>query len=253
PLEYRVALLPGHERLDMAEWQASSYAEQCILAEYAGLKHARDVDGIYLLPVQGSLHVWDGVLFPSLASPFSGGLYRFVVDFGPSYPFVMPVIRFTTAIAHPLVDEFTGKLDTRLCFPHDSWNGFGFVSDVLSYLKLVMDFDAQTRAWIKDYLFDRLERESLKSQMHLTSQRGVSLFLESLTRFESETASSLAGNAFLAAAKDSSHQSYCRIYDEPDSEIRFSPWDIDKNQIVHDLVLKGKDVNTLLKYTTQDE
>jgi ubiquitin-protein ligase len=221
----------------LLHFSSKSTTEQCLLAELAMLKDADELAGIYVMPLEDCILHWEGCIFPSLNSPYQDGVYRFVIDIDFEYPKKMPIIRITSPIAHPLIDSLTGRLDTRFSFS-TSWNEFGLIQDLLLFLKLVLDMNEKVKRWIYEYYEDRFQVESLKNQMYLGNQPGVAFFLESM-----ETGS----REFEIIAKECASASNMNLYDNADSHIVFTPWDLIKNEDVLDLIKEEADFDSVIQ------
>nr|KAJ3420723.1 hypothetical protein HK105_005333 [Polyrhizophydium stewartii] len=148
--------------------------------------------------------------------PFASGIFRFVVETDETFPSTMPVVRFTTPLFHPLVDPLTGELDTSAEFP--VWRPDSiFIYHILQFMKnvlirgddpalVVLRGDAQQPSTARRG-GRRLPRNARARDLLLTDR-----------------------DAYLARAAESVAASTRFLYDEPDSEIRFYPWDLDVHQ-----------------------
>lgn len=79
--------------------------QQHALLEYASLKQACP-EGIYLSLKPATPTQWSGVLFVR-KGPYAPAVLRFQVSFPSDYPFLPPIITFTSDIFHPLVAPLT--------------------------------------------------------------------------------------------------------------------------------------------------
>ena len=75
--------------------------------------------------------------------------------------------------------------------------------------------------------------------MYLGNQPGVSFFLESM-----ETGS----REFAITAQECASASTMNLYDNADSHIVFTPWDLIKNEDVLDLIKEGADFDSVIHY-----
>ncbi len=121
----------------MSPSAASARLALWLRVEYEAVAKAaprgRELSGIYILPSHDD-HEWHAMIAvhqarsraPALATPrptsvatsqsfYKGGVFRFAVEFPPTYPDAAPTVRFTPPIAHPLVStDGTLRLDAQL-------------------------------------------------------------------------------------------------------------------------------------------
>ena len=82
--------------------------ERRILKELNDLSHDPS-SGIIITPT-ATLHTLTGTLTAPPDTPYTGGTYHLSITLPPSYPFVPPVIKFTTPIWHPNISSQTGAI-----------------------------------------------------------------------------------------------------------------------------------------------
>lgn len=89
--------------------------EFAVLLEYERLQDLAPA-GVYVTPSFDSALLWHGTIFVRQGL-YRGGIFKFVLQFPPSYPEAPPGLSFTTPVFHPLVDLSTGKVDLSLLYP----------------------------------------------------------------------------------------------------------------------------------------
>jgi ubiquitin-protein ligase len=118
--------------------------------------------------------------------PFRSGVFRFSI-FLDDYP-ACPTIKITSKITHPLIDKLTGRLD----MPGFAWNLDRTIANVLAYLSDCINC------------------------------KNVALYAEycqsKLVDFDYDL--------FLNLAKESAQKSHIAVYQDADSVIKFSPWNL---------------------------
>ncbi|KAH6596930.1 hypothetical protein BASA61_003311 [Batrachochytrium salamandrivorans] len=190
-----------------------SNVDSCLVLEYAALRSLAPT-GVYVLPVSGAPTLWQGVIFVD-EGVFQDGVFRFVVDAGEMYPTTLPTLRFTTTLFHPLVDPFTGELDLRSMFPDGACLPMSMVL-ILRYMKQVLVSGVGSlRLCAKT---DHTEDVTLLDTPPLPRN------LEAYRLLNSDYP------AFLLRARKSVETSIRYIYEEPDSQIQFYPWDRDAHE-----------------------
>ena len=51
-------------------------------------------------PYKDNLHVWQATIFGPTGTPYEGGVFNVMIEFGEKYPFKPPIVYFTTPIYH---------------------------------------------------------------------------------------------------------------------------------------------------------
>lgn len=90
------------------------------------------------MPSKSQPLVWDGVIFVR-TGVFKNGIFRFILQLEPTFPSQSnpPVIKLTSNILHPLVDEETLVFDTSSAFP--TWSENDHIYEILKFLKYALD------------------------------------------------------------------------------------------------------------------
>ena len=57
-------------------------------------------------PINDNLYKWYGTIVGPSDSPYSGGLFKLLIDFPDNYPFKPPRIKFETPIYHPNINKY---------------------------------------------------------------------------------------------------------------------------------------------------
>ncbi|KAK6094134.1 hypothetical protein BDV3_002202 [Batrachochytrium dendrobatidis] len=195
------------------------FAEKCLQLEYTTLRVLAP-SGVYILPVPEAPTLWQGVVFMN-EGLFNGGIFRFVIEAGDTYPDTIPVMRFTSLLFHPLVDPLTGVLDSTEVFPSGNSIPMGVVV-LIQYMKRILKVDV-----------DDMVLWSLKKLQNSVSnlKQAAPCNMDACKLILNDR------NAFMDKAKRSVDASKKYIYEDPDSEIKFSPWDIDvHNRVLHILL-----------------
>ncbi|KAG4100358.1 ubiquitin-conjugating enzyme [Neocallimastix lanati (nom. inval.)] len=87
---------------------------------------------ISIAPHEDNLYFWDGTLKGPVNSPYQGGTFKIKITFPQEYPFKPPVLKITTKIYHPNVDD-DGSICMGILKP-DSWKPTIKVTQVLEAL-----------------------------------------------------------------------------------------------------------------------
>ncbi|KZT38323.1 UBC-like protein [Sistotremastrum suecicum HHB10207 ss-3] len=84
---------------------ASGLVSETLAMEYASLRHPHHLPlGIYVLPDEASLLIWQGVWFLHQGF-YANSVLKFKLVFPPNYPDAPPALQFITQVFHPLVRE----------------------------------------------------------------------------------------------------------------------------------------------------
>ncbi|KAI8896664.1 hypothetical protein BC833DRAFT_596561 [Globomyces pollinis-pini] len=182
------------------------FNQQIILFEYLSLPKFVP-DGIYVLPILDYCYIWNAVVFIHYG-PYAGAIFRFTIEMSNSYPFTIPIVRFKTPLNHPLVDPLTGQLDTDLDFPN--WSPLSFIADILVFVKNVLELDTY-QLYIHNYLDLKISNPNYsKSKNH----HQMKMYIKDYNQFVNDCTQIVTN-------------SYLYMYEDQDSNIVFTPWDLD--------------------------
>ena len=85
----------------------------------------------------GNIFKWQATLIGSVGTPYEGGIFKLQLNFSQNYPFVPPVVKFTTRIMHPNINR-TG--DICLDLLKSQWSPVCTVTHILlSIISLLSD------------------------------------------------------------------------------------------------------------------
>jgi len=83
----------------------AALSKQRLLVEFASLQRACP-QGVYVSITPGNMSIWAGVLFVH-EGPFKPSILRFQISFPSRYPYLPPLITFSSEIFHPLLTPLT--------------------------------------------------------------------------------------------------------------------------------------------------
>ncbi|XP_012256483.1 AKT-interacting protein [Athalia rosae] len=193
--------------------------EYIIFSEYS-MMQKQDLKGIYVIPSAQNSFLWFGVIFIRQGL-YQGGVFRFTITLPQTFPDGgTPKVIFQSKIFHPLVDAFTGELDTNWGFPE--WRRTTRVWQLVQYIVKI---------------FTKID-----SKMPSVNQ-------EALTLFNSDS------EVFQKHAKASVTDSLNQVYDPPATDdphyITFTPYDSSLHDEIKEEILKPKEEkeNKVLGYS----
>ncbi|KAG8771482.1 hypothetical protein FRC12_003590 [Ceratobasidium sp. 428] len=105
-----------------------------LAVEYASLQNRSHCpQGIYVVPSERSMRLWDGILFVHQGY-YASAIFRFKMTFPSDYPARAPVVQFTTDAFHPLVSTKDGTFSLTPRIPN--WSSYDHnVFHVLHWIK----------------------------------------------------------------------------------------------------------------------
>ncbi|KAG9101701.1 hypothetical protein FS749_004510 [Ceratobasidium sp. UAMH 11750] len=105
-----------------------------LAVEYASLQNRLHCpQGIYVVPSERSIRLWDGILFVHQGY-YASAIFRFKITFLSDYPARAPVVHFTTDVFHPLVSIKDGTFSLIPRIPN--WSSYDHnVFHVLHWIK----------------------------------------------------------------------------------------------------------------------
>ncbi|ORX58421.1 ubiquitin conjugating enzyme [Piromyces finnis] len=102
-----------------------------IIKEYMQLQK-QPVNSVTIAPREDNLYLWEGKLMGPFNSPFKGGVFNIEITFPQEYPFKPPILKVTTKIYHPNIDD-----DGSICMSilkSDIWKPTIKITQVLEAL-----------------------------------------------------------------------------------------------------------------------
>ena len=57
-------------------------------------------------PIDDNIYLWSGSISGPVDSPYSGGLFKLLIEFPQNYPFKAPKVKFITPIYHPNINKY---------------------------------------------------------------------------------------------------------------------------------------------------
>ena len=108
-----------------------------IKKELEEIKRSPPIELMVGLRDDNNYFLWEGLLSGPEDSPYSGGIFKFVINFPHDYPMRAPKVKFTTKIFHPNI-----SVDGDICVDilKDKWSSVFTVSKImLSISSLLTD------------------------------------------------------------------------------------------------------------------
>ncbi|KAI8800622.1 ubiquitin-conjugating enzyme [Cladochytrium replicatum] len=93
--------------------------------------------GVSAGPVNDDMFRWQGELIALGECPYKGGVFKINIEFSTDYPFKPPIVKFTTKIYHPNVDD-----DGSICMgllKSEVWKPATKLLDVLLALSMLIE------------------------------------------------------------------------------------------------------------------
>eukprot|EP00808_Paulinella_micropora_P006611 g27342.t1 len=100
------------------EYQQRQIADYFLILEYRKTR-LQAPTGVYVIPSLDNLRKWHGVLFLN-SGLWAGGIFKFYIKISDDYPLnseAVPMIFFTSKVAHPLINPSTGQMDVSKKYP----------------------------------------------------------------------------------------------------------------------------------------
>lgn len=166
-MEEKDSNVPARERLfrDKSNLRNSENLEKVrehqLYIEYKVLRLYMP-SGIYMLPMPKDIRTWKGGIYINKGL-YRGGMFRFEIRIPVDYPNSAPEFCFTNYVFHPLVDNETGRLNTKPKFPE--WKPKkDFLFILLNYAKSIF---FKKEFWTEQYLENSVAFDVFKNNLEL--------------------------------------------------------------------------------------
>ena len=110
--------------------------------------HDENPEEMSAAPMANNFLMWNAVVFGPKDSPFEDGIFNLIIEFSEDYPYVPPVVRFTSKMFHPNVyddenpeeempaaHQMANKGDIQLEILQKKWSPANNVGDILKSVR----------------------------------------------------------------------------------------------------------------------